>query len=90
MVNSPEWDVERVCRKAKTSLTVKERGVVRRAKETAKLISRYGRIAAVVLAGKNLGTAEAEGILHKERTLSDSLFELVVETERQALKKRFW
>ena len=90
MVNNPEWDVARVCRKAKKSLTVKERRIVRRAKETAKLIYKYGRIAAVVLAGKNLGPAETEEILQKERKLNDSLFELVVEAERKALRKRFW
>ncbi|MDH5770015.1 MAG: hypothetical protein OEZ25_01835, partial [Candidatus Bathyarchaeota archaeon] len=90
MVNSPEWDVARVCGKAKRSLTVKERRVVRRAKETAKLISKYGRIAAIVLAGKNLGPAETEEVLQKERRLNDSLFELVVEAERKALRKRFW
>jgi len=90
MVNSPEWDVARVCRKAKRSLTMKERRVVRRAKETAKLISKYGRTAAVVLAGKNLGPTEAEEILQQEKRLNDGLFELVVEAERKALRKRFW
>ena len=90
MVNSPEWDVVRICRRAKRSLTIKERRIVRRAKETAKLISKYGRIATVILAGKNLGPAETEEILQKERKLNDSLFELVVEAERKALRKRFW
>ncbi len=90
MVKASEWDVSRICRKVNRSMTMKERRVVRRARETAKLISKYGRIAAVILAGKNLGPTEARGILEKERALNDHLFELVVEAERKALKKRFW
>ncbi|MDH5794943.1 MAG: DEAD/DEAH box helicase, partial [Candidatus Bathyarchaeota archaeon] len=66
-----------------------ERKLRRRATETAKLISNYGKPAAVALSGRRVKISDAKEILSKERALSDDFFELVIEAERNALKRRF-
>ncbi len=70
-------------------LTKTEQRWLEQARETAELIAKYGKAAAVVLAGRRVRTSEAQGVLRKEQTLSDRLFELVIEAERDALKRRF-
>jgi len=65
-----------------------ERRLRRRATETAKLISHYGKPAAVALSGR-LKTSDVREILSKESKLTDSLFELIIDAERNALKRRF-
>jgi ATP-dependent Lhr-like helicase len=57
---------------------------------TAKLMSDYGKPAAVALSGRKLRVSDVEEILEQERELSDRFFELVIEAERNALKRRFW
>ncbi|MEM3716302.1 MAG: DEAD/DEAH box helicase [Candidatus Bathyarchaeia archaeon] len=57
--------------------------------ETAKLTSKYGKAAVIALSGRRLGLNDAKKILSKENTINDRLFELIIEAEREALKKRF-
>lgn len=71
-------------------LTKSEERLKREAVETAKLISRYGRAAAIALSGRRLRLNDVEKILSKEDRLTDRFFELVIEAEREALKRRFW
>ena len=59
------------------------------AKKTAQLFSTYGKAAAIVFAGKDLDFTTMENILKEESTVSDHLFELIVEAERKALSRRF-
>ena len=66
-----------------------ERKLRNRALQTARLISDYGKAAAVVLSGKGLRPSDAHEILKKESSLSDELFSLIIEAERDALKRRF-
>jgi ATP-dependent Lhr-like helicase len=66
-----------------------ERKLRNRALQTADLISNYGKAAAVVLSGKGLRPSDAREILKKESNLSDDLFSLILEAERNALKRRF-
>ena len=67
-----------------------ERKIEGQAIKTANLTNKYGKLAAIVLAGKNLTLFEAEGILKKAEGINDNLFEFIVEAERIALKRRFW
>ena len=77
-------------RKAGKGLSKAEGRVWRRAKRYAKLVSRYGKVAVVVLAGKGLGYEDAKWVLDMEDRVSDRLFELIMEAERRALRRRFW
>ena len=57
--------------------------------ETARLIEKYGKIAAVGLSARKVRVSEIAGILEREPTLSDNFYELVLDVERKALSKRF-
>lgn len=70
-------------------LTKNEQKIWDQARETAKLIAKYGKPAAVALAGRRLKTTDAADVLSEESHLSDHFFELVMEAERKALKRRF-
>ena len=61
----------------------------KKAIQTANLISKYGKAAALALSGKGLRPSDALEILKKESRLSDDLFDLILEAERKALKRRF-
>jgi ATP-dependent Lhr-like helicase len=59
------------------------------AKQTAELIEKYGKAAAVALSARHVSANDARGVLEKESTLSDNFYELVLEAERKVLSKRF-
>jgi ATP-dependent Lhr-like helicase len=59
------------------------------ATETARLIEKYGKPAAVVLSARKVKTSDIAEILEKEPKLSDKLYELVLDVERKAMSKRF-
>ena len=59
------------------------------AKQTAQLIGKYGKTAAVALSARRVQTADIASVLEKEPKLSDRFFELVMEAERKSLSKRF-
>ncbi|MFA5365103.1 MAG: DEAD/DEAH box helicase [Candidatus Bathyarchaeia archaeon] len=71
-------------------LTQKEEKISRHATNTAKLVAKYGKPAAVALCGRNLKPQDVKELLQKESTLSDNFFEAVTEAERQSLKRKFW
>jgi ATP-dependent Lhr-like helicase len=71
-------------------LTKSEEKLLTQARETAELVSTYGKSAAVALAGRRVRVDDALEVLRRERGLSDRFFELVIEAERNALKRRFW
>jgi ATP-dependent Lhr-like helicase len=60
-----------------------------RAKQTAGLIEKYGKVAAVALSARRVQTSDIADVLEKEPKLSDRFHELVMEAERKALSKRF-
>lgn len=76
--------------KKTAKLTKGERKLRERALETARLMSKYGKPAAVALAGRKLKVSDAREVLREEGELSDRFFELVIEAEKKALKRRFW
>ncbi len=84
-----EDQIRSLVEKSGEKLTKAEQKLLERALETAELVSRYGKPAAVALAGRRVRTDDALGVLRQERVLSDHFFELVIEAERDALKRRF-
>jgi hypothetical protein len=61
----------------------------KRAEDAAKLISIYGRRAAIIATAKNVNFTEAWDILAETEGESDEFFTRIIEAEREALKKRF-
>jgi len=90
VLRSGEEEVWPILEKGDRRLTKAEGELWSQAKATAKLMTRYGKPAAVALAGRRLKVSDAEAILTKEGGLTDRFFELVLEAERNALKRRFW
>ncbi len=73
----------------KGHLTKDEEKLQLRAKQTAELVEKYGKAAAVALSARRVYTADVADVLAKEPVLSDGFYELVMEAERKALSKRF-
>jgi len=70
-------------------MTKYEQKLRKRAEETANLILRYGKPAAVALSGRRLRLGDVKEVLSNESSLSNEFYELVIEAERNALKRRF-
>jgi ATP-dependent Lhr-like helicase len=73
----------------KDHLAKNEEKIRLRAKQTAELIEKYGKAAAVALSARRIATADVAAILQEEPKLSDHFYELVMEAERKALSKHF-
>jgi ATP-dependent Lhr-like helicase len=70
-------------------LTKSEEKLLLYAKQSAQLIEKYGKVAAVALSARRVYAADVSGVLQKEPVFSDGFYELVLEAERKALSKRF-
>jgi ATP-dependent Lhr-like helicase len=57
--------------------------------ETGQLVRKYGKVAVVALSARKIWASDVAGVLEKEPKLSDRFYELVLESERKALSKRF-
>ncbi len=57
--------------------------------ETASLMEKYGKPAAVALSARKVCISDIAMVLEKESALSDNFYELVLDAERKALSKRF-
>jgi ATP-dependent Lhr-like helicase len=86
MVEEPESEVRR-------AIELVERGrevaLWNEITESAKLISQYGKIAALGLAGRGLTISAVREIIAKEPRFSNRFLELVLKKEREAMFKRF-
>jgi ATP-dependent Lhr-like helicase len=89
LFSKEEEQIRSLVDKRGEKLTKAEKKLLEQARETAELINKYGKAAAVVLAGRRVRTQDALQILRKEHRVSDHLFDLVIEAERDALKRRF-
>ena len=91
-VGAVSYDVDEVSslmkRKGK-ALTKAEKRICDQAVESAAIVRRYGKSGVAVLAGRRLSTQDAKRILRKEKRVSERLFELIMDAERRALKRRF-
>ncbi|MDH5390093.1 MAG: DEAD/DEAH box helicase [Candidatus Bathyarchaeota archaeon] len=90
VLSREEGKVQSLVDKEGEKLTKIEEKMKERAVKTARLMSEYGKPAAVALSGRKLKISDVKGILKEEKALSDHFFELVMEAERNALKRRFW
>jgi ATP-dependent Lhr-like helicase len=73
-----------------TGLTKSEEKLREHAVNTARLIEKYGKPAAVALLARKVTPAEIMRVLEKEQKLTDRFYELVLEEERKAISKRFY
>jgi ATP-dependent Lhr-like helicase len=71
-------------------LTKSEQRWQKQALRTAELLASYGKPAAVALAGRKLRVSDVEKIFWQEKGQTARFFELIIEAERNALKRRFW
>jgi ATP-dependent Lhr-like helicase len=70
-------------------LSRKERSLKNRARTTATLVSKYGKLAALVLASGKIGVGEAKKILLENNEFSNRFFESIINAEQNALKRMF-
>jgi ATP-dependent Lhr-like helicase len=59
------------------------------ARQTAELIEKYGKAAAVALSARRVSAADVRAVLEKEPKVSDKFYELILEVERKVLSRRF-
>jgi len=71
-------------------LTKSEEKLRKKALQTAQLIAKYGKAAAVALCARRVQPSDVRGVLEEEPKLNDRFYELVLEAERKAMSKRFW
>jgi ATP-dependent Lhr-like helicase len=79
-----------VIEKEGSRLSKNEEKLRSQALQTAQMIGKYGKTAAVALSARRIPLTEIKEILQKENRLSDRFYELVLEAERKAISKRFW
>jgi len=85
-----EDELQSVAEKRGESLLESEGKLVDNLRATADLMAGYGRSAAIVLSGRRVRVSDAVEVLGEEGKVSDRLFSLIMEAERNALKRRFW
>jgi ATP-dependent Lhr-like helicase len=90
ILRKEENAVQSLVEKKGEKLTKAERKMHQQAVKTAQLISSYGKTAAIALSARRVKVDDVNEILKKEKTPNDRFFELVIEAERKALKRRFW
>ena len=71
-------------------LTKAEEKLQKQALQTAQLIAKYGKAAAVALSARKVQPSDIAETLKKEPKLNDRFYELVLEAERKRISKRFW
>lgn len=71
-------------------LAKSEEKLRREALQTARLIAKYGKTAAVALCARKVQPSDVKEVLEKEPNLNDAFYELILEAERKAITKRFW
>jgi ATP-dependent Lhr-like helicase len=85
-----ESGVQSLVDKRGEKLTKNEQQINNLALRTSRLVSKYGKPAAVSLSGRNMQISDAEEVLEKQNNLSDHFFELITEAEKKSLKRKFW
>ncbi len=84
-----EEKIQVLVEKKGEKLTKSEQKWWKQALRTAELLASYGKPAAVALAGRKMRVSDVEEIFRREKELSDQFFELIIEAEKNALKRRF-
>jgi ATP-dependent Lhr-like helicase len=86
-LKADESEVRKELRKSRSK---KASTFVSDAAKTAALISTYGKAALLALAGKGLKIDDATAILKKESAVNEHLVALILESEKEVLKRRFY
>jgi len=71
-------------------LTKNEEKLQKQAIQTAQLIAKYGKTAALALCARKVQSSDVKDVLEEEPKPTDRFYELILEAERKALSKRFW
>jgi ATP-dependent Lhr-like helicase len=83
-------DVKKVIMKNGARLSEREKNLVSRAEDTARLVDKYGKLAVYTLAGRSVSPEAAGDILRVHDKPTNRFFEAIMQAEREALKERFW
>lgn len=90
-LNADETEVRRSVSKGREKSKSKKAGkLFEDAEQSADLIAKYGKAALLTLAGKGLSIEDAHEILKKEPEVNEHLIELIIESEKAVLKRRFY
>jgi ATP-dependent Lhr-like helicase len=84
-----EEKTDKIIEKTGQKLTTEEEGLKDRAEQSALLIGKYGKPAAIALSARKVKASDVEKVLEKETKTSDKFYELILEIERKTLSKRF-
>jgi len=84
-----EEQVQSLIDKSGMKLTKREEEIKVYSKDTARLLLKYGKPAAIALSARRVRAVDVEKVLKQEPTPTDHFYELVLDAERKALKKRF-
>jgi ATP-dependent Lhr-like helicase len=71
-------------------LTKAEEKLHGQAMQTAKLMEKYGKAAAIALSARKVQPSDVRAVLEKQSKVDERFYELLLEAERKALSKRFW
>ena len=71
-------------------LTISEEKLHKQALQTAQLIAKYGKAAALALCARRVQPSDVREVLEKQPKFSDEFYERILEVERKAMSKRFW
>jgi ATP-dependent Lhr-like helicase len=82
--------IEKIRKKRGRVLSESEQRVIDKLESSSKLLKKHGKIATYILAGRRLSVTDAKSVLRRSHRLSDRLYELIMEQERKALRRRFW
>jgi len=88
LLDVEENKVYSLIEKSGRKLTKSEEKLKRKALKTARLISVYGKAAALALVGRKLKPSDAEWVLSQESKVTSRFFELILEAERKAMAGR--
>ncbi|MCX8168787.1 MAG: DEAD/DEAH box helicase [Candidatus Methanomethylicia archaeon] len=89
LLDVDESIVKSIVEKRGSKLTSSEKRVLEEALGNAKLIAKYGKLAAIVLVGRGLNADVAQSILLSFSEVSDAFYEKIMEAERRSLRRGF-
>ena len=82
--------VLKVYEKRGQNLRGKELEIYEELLETRRLVASYGYAAVLAYMGHRLSIEDVEEILAEHSKIDEKFYELIIEAERKALKRRFW
>jgi ATP-dependent Lhr-like helicase len=87
--DTPEL-IEKISKKRGRALSEADRRVIENLESSSALLRKHGKIVAHILAGRRLTPTDTKAVLRRTHRLSDHLFDLIMEQEKKALRRRFF